>query len=179
MASLRRFAGQSENGLPHLWRERGAARLQRPCVTKSGACCAVGHGTKRNVHTAAGHADQQPQGVVDLREGTQLSGSDCVPRKRDRLPVLHKQKSARRIQRSGDRRAAHRRRVAPNAQWRTYAGDGHSGQHKKSLVGMSAGACLEGRHLLKNRRKKMRLPRLRGKNTSCAALKIRPAARRA
>lgn len=60
-------------------------------------------------HTAAGHADQQPQGVVDLREGTQLSGSDCVPRKRDRLPVLHKQKSARRIQRSGDRRAAHRR----------------------------------------------------------------------
>ena len=52
----------------------------------------MGHGTKRNAHPAAGHADQQPQGVVDLREGTQLSGSDCVPRKRDRLPVLHKQK---------------------------------------------------------------------------------------
>ena len=135
----------------------------------------MGHGTKRNAHPAAGHADQQPQGVVDLREGTQLSGSDCVPRKRDRLPVLHKQKGARWIQRSGDRRAAHRRRVAPDAERQSHARNGHGGQPEKGLVGVPAGARLESFHLPANRREEMRLPRLRGQNALREALKILPA----
>ena len=62
--------------------------------------------------------------------------------------------------------------AAPDAQWRTYAGDGHSGQHKKGLVGVPAGARLEGYHLLANRREEMRLPRLRGKNAFCVTLSI-------
>ena len=146
--------------LPILFRKTGANRLQRSCVTKSGTCRTVGHGTKRNAHTAAGHADQQPQGVVDLREGTQLSGSDCVPRKRKRLPVLHKQKGARWIQRSGDRRAAHRRRVAPDAQRHAHAADGHDRQPEKGLVAGPVRPRVVRGHLLPRRQAALRLPRL-------------------
>ena len=158
--------------LPILFRKTGAARLQRPCVTKSGACRTVGHGTKRNAHPAAGHADQQPQGVVDLREGTQLSGSDCVPRKRDRLPVLHKQKGARWIQRSGNRRAAHRRRVAPDAE-RQYSRPKWSRRAARKKVWWECplGHVWKAAIYPRTGAKKMRLPRLRGQNKSRKRIK--------
>lgn len=53
--------------------------------------------------------------------------------------------------------------------------DGHGGQPEKGLVGVPAGARLEGCHLPANRRKKMRLPRLRGQNALRKALKLLPA----
>ena len=43
-------------------------------------------------------------------------------------------------------------------------------QHKKGLVGVPAGARLEGCHLPANRREEMRLPRLRGESGAGAAL---------
>ena len=53
--------------------------------------------------------------------------------------------------------------------------DGHGGQPEKGLVGVPAGARLEGCHLPANRREEMRLPRLRGQNALRKALKLLPA----
>ena len=57
----------------------------------------------------------------------------------------------------------------------TDTADGHGGQPEKGLVGVPAGARLEGCQLPANRRKKMRLPRLRGQNALRKALKLLPA----
>ena len=82
---------------PDLAKEWHPDRLQRSCVTKSGACRAVGHGTKRNAHPAAGHAGQQPQGMVDLRKRPCLAEPDRPSRRSPafQLPGLcreHEQK---------------------------------------------------------------------------------------
>lgn len=173
-------------GHGHHWRAAVSARTNRQsgCPYCSGKLVLTGFNdlasqnpvlaaqwdTERN-GTLTGHAGQQPQGMVDLREGTQLSGGHRLARQRQRLPVLHKQKSARWIQRPGDRRAAHRRRVAPDAERQSHARNGHGGQPEKGLVDVSAGARLESCHLPANRRKKMRLPRLRGQNKSRKRIK--------
>ena len=127
--------------LPILFRKTGAARLQRPCVTKSGACRTVGHGTKRNAHPAAGHSLTSNRKAWWICEkGHSFQAVIASRAKGTGCPYC----TNRKVLAGFNDLATVEPRIAaewhPTLNGALTPGDGHSGQHKK----VSGGEILLG-----------------------------------
>ena len=125
----------------------------------------MGLGEKYRLHAGFGSGLVQPPRMVALRTGTFLLYVHCAQSPLQvGMPVLYKQESASRFQRSCDRQATPCRAMGSGTERDADAADGDNRQPSEGLVEVPGWPPLESGGLLPRRCAGERLPGLRRKN---------------